>query len=69
MAKPVAKLTLDTRSWGPASCERCDEDVEDVILMSDGTLVCADCKTPMRGGDFFDRFGEVFTSAVQIPSK
>jgi hypothetical protein len=69
MPEPVAKLSLDTRSWGPASCEKCDEDVEDVILMSDATLVCAECRTPMQGGDFFDHFSEVFTSAAPMPKK
>ena len=66
MPEPVAKLALDTRSWGPASCEKCDGDVEDVILMSDATFVCAECRTPMRGGDFFDHFSEVFTSAAPM---
>lgn len=67
MPEPVAKLSLDTRSWGPAFCEKCDRDVEDVILMSDATLVCAECKTPMQGGGFFDHFSEVFTSAAPMP--
>jgi hypothetical protein len=62
MATPVAKLALDTRAWGPASCEKCPDDVEDVILMSDMTIVCADCMTPMVG-ESFDHLGELFTSA------
>jgi len=61
MARPVAKLVLDTRSWGPASCERCDTDVEDVILMDDASLVCPECGTPVKG---FEEFSETFVSAV-----
>ena len=42
----VAFLELDSRSYGPAVCqsESCkDEDVESVVLMSDGTFACLDC--------------------------
>lgn len=68
MAEPVAKLALDTRSWGPSYCEKCDEDVEDVILMSDATFVCPECMTPMVG-DVFEFFGNMFVSAAPMPPK
>lgn len=66
MPEPVAILALDSRSYGPATCEHCgDEDVEDAILMSDATLVCPECGTPLEGFDFMD----AFTSASPIKKK
>jgi hypothetical protein len=58
--KPVARLALDSRSWGPAFCESCDSDVEDVLLMPDMTVLCPDCMTPVED---FDEIGTMFTSA------
>ena len=68
MAEPVAKLALDTRSWGPAFCGHCDSEVEDVILMSDASFVCSDCMTPMEGEDF-ERMSQLFVSATPTPPK
>jgi hypothetical protein len=45
----VATLALDTRGGGPAYCEKCDEDVEDVLLLSSAVLVCPRCRTPVAG--------------------
>lgn len=51
-AKPLVHFELDTRSYGPAECETCDLDVEDVILMDDMTFVCPDCGQELElGGD------------------
>ena len=67
MDKPVALLRLDTRSWGPASCDKCeDEDVEDVLLMPNATFVCPECMTPVEG---FDEVSNLFTSASDLCKK
>ena len=58
--KPVAILRLDTRSYGPAECEECDCDLEELLLLTDGSLVCPECKTPVEG---FGEFSEGLTSA------
>lgn len=63
MGKPVALLRLDTRSFGPAFCEKCDEEVEDVLLMPNVTLVCPKCMTVVDG---FDEFLDLFTSASDL---
>lgn len=60
MTKPVARLALDSRSWGPAHCESCDADVEDVLLMPNMSVLCPDCKTTVEG---FDELETLFTSA------
>jgi hypothetical protein len=67
MDKPIALLRLDTRSWGPASCEKCeDEDVEEVLLMPNATFVCPECLTPIEG---FDELTNMFTSASDLCQK
>lgn len=54
MTKPVAILPLDSRSWGPAECDVCDSDVEEVLLMSDASIVCPGCLTPVKGLEDFE---------------
>lgn len=49
MSDPIARLALDSRSHGPAQCEVCEEDVEEVFLTDDGSFVCPDCGTPVPG--------------------
>ena len=51
--KPVAVITLDTRSYGPPYCETCDSDVESVIMMTDATYACPDCAEEVFLGDEF----------------
>jgi hypothetical protein len=64
MPDPVAVLQLDSRSWGPAYCEKCDdEDVEEVLLMSDATIVCPTCKTPMES---LEHVSDLFTSVEPV---
>lgn len=63
MVYPVARLALDSRSWGPAYCERCETDVEDVILMSDASMVCPECGTPVKD---LKEFYDTFVSAVPL---
>jgi hypothetical protein len=60
LKKPVARLALDSRSWGPAYCAACEADVEDVLLMPDMSVLCPDCMMPVEG---FDELGARFTSA------
>ena len=63
-ATPVAILQLDSRSFGPAYCAGCeDEDVEEVILMSDTTFACKGCGGRIEG---FDEVSDLFTSAQPI---
>ena len=61
--RPVAKIALDTRSFGPPYCETCDADVEDVFLMSNGALVCVDCMTPVKG---LEAFSEIIAGATGV---
>lgn len=63
MERPVAILTIDSRSWGPGSCARCPEDVEDALLLSDASLVCPACLTPLDG---FEEFSKYFVSARPV---
>ena len=63
MPTPVARLGLDTRSFGPAYCEKCEAELEDVTLMSDASLVCPDCLTPVSG---LEDFSNPFTYAAKI---
>jgi len=67
---PVALLRLDSRSWGPAQCEGCeDEDVEEVILMSNLSLVCPVCRTKVEFEGLDELFEQYFTSASQVPAE
>jgi hypothetical protein len=66
MDKPVAKLMLDSRSWGPAYCGHCEEEVEEVFLMPNATLVCTECLTPVEG---FEEFSDHFTSAEPVTKR
>lgn len=66
MERPVARLMLDTRSWGPAYCERCDAEVEDVLLMTDASFVCPQCMTPVEG---FGQVSGMFDSASALPKE
>ncbi len=63
MSKPVAVIALDIRAWGPASCERCERDVEEVLLMDDATFVCPECGTLVQG---FEDITALFTSAAPV---
>ena len=50
--KPVARLQIDTRAYGPLVCEHCEEhdpdyaEAETALLMEDGGVVCEECHTP-----------------------
>lgn len=63
MAKPVAKLVLDTRSYGPIYCETCDDDLEDVLLMDDASVVCPECKGDIQA---FNEFSDHLTSVRPV---
>jgi hypothetical protein len=70
MSTPVARIRLDTRSWGPATCLRCveregdeEEGLEDVILMSDGSFACPVCSATVES---FDEISNLITSAEPI---
>lgn len=59
----IAKLALDTRAHGPYVCDNCDEENEDALLMSDASVVCPKCKTPLEA---FQPFSDVIVSAAAI---
>jgi len=61
--KPVAKLALDTRAHGPYFCEKCDAENEDALLMTDASVVCPECLTPMEE---FQPFTDVIVSAAPV---
>lgn len=63
---PVARLILDTRSYGPAHCPVCDADIEDVFLMTDGKIVCPDCRTPVPA---FEEFSSYIHSVVPATAR
>ncbi len=64
--KPVAKLELDTRSEGPLECEQCGEEIEHVLLMEDGGVVCPECRTPVPA---FAEFKKVIMSVEPVKLK
>jgi uncharacterized paraquat-inducible protein A len=66
MSYPIAILELDSRSWGPSYCEKCDEELEQVMLTSNATLVCPTCKTQVEG---FDDVSNLFVSARPVDPK
>lgn len=47
--QPVARLRLDTRSWGPAPCPKCGAENEDAILTSSASIVCPECGADLPG--------------------
>jgi len=61
--KPVAKFSIDTRKSGPVVCEQCDAENEEGILMTDASVVCPECGTPMS---MFDFLHDSVVSAVQL---
>jgi DNA-directed RNA polymerase subunit RPC12/RpoP len=61
--KPVAKLALDTRAHGQYVCAGCDAELEDAILMTDASVVCPECGTPIEG---FEPFHDAIVSASPI---
>lgn len=62
--KPVAKFAIDTRASGPVVCNQCDAENEEGILMTDASVVCPECGTPM------EMFGFLHDSVVSaIPIK
>ncbi len=67
-SKPVAILSLDTRSYGPAYCAKCDEETENALLMSDAQVVCPTCRTPVRGWGF-EQFSDAVVSAAPAPKR
>jgi len=60
MNDPIAILPLDTRAHGPANCEVCDEELEDVFLTTAGEFVCTACGAPLPG---FMEVSNLFCSA------
>lgn len=62
MAKAVAEIKLDSRAWGPAYCELCEDEIEEVVLMSDASFVCPECGTPVEG---LEQTSSLFTSAAK----
>ena len=58
--KPVARLQVDTRSWGPVFCGKCDSEQEEVIMSSDADFHCPDCGAVIAD---FDHVANLFTSA------
>jgi len=63
--KPVARLQIDTRAYGPLICEHCDSEDESngeketALLMEDGGVVCEDCRTPFKP---FEQFSGIISS-------
>jgi hypothetical protein len=70
--RPVAKLHLDTRSMGPLICEDCekyreeDAELEDVLLMEDGSVCCPNCKSTLPP---FEQFSSIITSVEPVRLK
>lgn len=61
--KPVAKLALNTRTHGTYFCQNCKTENKDALLMSDASIVCPKCKTPMPE---FQPFAGVVMSAAPV---
>jgi hypothetical protein len=67
--KPVARLQIDTRAYGPLVCEHCEEhdpdyaEAETALLMEDGGVVCEECHTPFKA---FEQFSGVVTSVEPV---
>lgn len=71
--KPVARLQIDTRAYGPLICEHCsDSEAEDegekevALLMEDGGVVCEECHTPFKA---FEQFSAIITSVEQVKAR
>jgi len=68
--KPIARLAIDSRAYGPLICEHCadsgDEtegEREEALLMEDGGIVCEECHTPFKA---FEQFSAVVTSVQPV---
>ena len=67
--EPVALLSVDSRGYGPFHCDsdRCEgQDVEEVILTSDGDFICPEC------GELIEELqglSSVFMSAEHLNKK
>ncbi len=67
--KPVARLQIDTRAYGPLICEHCDEhdeehaEAETALLMEDGAFVCEQCHTPFKA---FEQVSGIITSVEPV---
>lgn len=70
--KPIARLEIDTRAYGPLICEHCDQENEEegereaALLMEDGAVVCDRCLTPF---EVFEQFSGVIASVSQVKAK
>lgn len=70
--KPIAKLHIDTRAYGPLICEHCDEhdeehaEAETALLMEDGGVVCKRCRTPYKA---FEQFSGIVTAVAPVKLK
>lgn len=67
--KPVARLEIDTRAHGPLVCEYCesiddpDAELEHVLLMEDGSVVCPKCHTDIPA---FQEFKKAIMSVEPV---
>ena len=67
--KPVARLQIDTRAYGPLVCGHCEDhkpehaEAETALLMEDGAVVCEHCHTPFEA---FEQFSGVVTSVEPV---
>jgi hypothetical protein len=67
--KPIARLQIDTRAYGPLDCEHCEEHdpeyegAETALLMEDGAVVCEECHTPFKA---FEQFSGVVSSVEPL---
>jgi hypothetical protein len=70
--KPVARLQIDTRAYGPLICKHCEQYDEDnaeqetALLMEDGGVVCPECRTPFEA---FEQFSGIITSVQPVKLK
>lgn len=70
--KPVARLQIDTRAYGPLICEHCDEhdeehaEAETALLMEDGGVVCEHCHTPFKA---FEQFSGIVTAVEPVKAR
>ncbi len=71
--KPVARLQIDTRAYGPLICEECekagdecDGEREEALMMEGGAIVCPECRTPFQA---FDQFSSLITSVRPVKIK
>jgi hypothetical protein len=64
--KPVAKLSIDTRSTGPIICEDCDAENEDVLLMEDGGICCPECRSRLKA---FEHISGIIVAAAPVKLK